>query len=334
MAAPKDDRATAIIAAINKGFKGAATRLSGGARSDVKEVIPTGIAVLDRYILGVGGLPVGRISETYSEEGVGKTSLVLGAIAACQRAGGLAIMVETEAALDSQRALAFGVNLREVILLQPGHIPEAGRQIELALQSVPKDVGPVLVAWDSIAATMSKEEAEEGLPDSQSFDKRAKDFSQMMRVLAPLIARSRAHLMLINQVRANIGVMFGDKFITPCGKAIKFHASIRLQMFGGKAQKDSSGQHEGKDVTIMAVKNKLTRPFRKAKVRLNYTGGWDDDWSTLNHAKQLGLVEPRTRDVSAARTALDAADWCRASGTAAPATAALEGDEALDEDGL
>ena len=339
--ASKQDPAAAVIAAINKGFKGAARKLSEGANSDVREVIPTGIEVLDRYVLGVGGLAVGRISELFSEEGAGKTSLLLAAMAGVQRMPkGLAIMVETESALDSQRAATFGVDLDRVVLLQPDHIPDAGMQIEAALKAIPAGIGPVLVGWDSVAATMSKEEAEEGLSDKESFDKRAKEFSKMMRVLGPLVAKSRCHLQLINQVRANIGVLFGDKFTTPCGKAIKFHASIRLQILGGKAQKDAAGQHEGKDITVMAVKNKLTRPFRKARVRLNYDVGWDNSWSTLNHAKELGVVGPRERSVQVAREALDKAQWYKSSASALPGGSdALPvgdvGDETeLDADGL
>lgn len=175
MSKPKaSDPVAAIIAAINKGFTGGASRLGQGAKSDVKEVIPTGIETLDKYVLGVGGLPVGRISELFSEEGAGKTSILLQALGGVQRMGGIAIMVETESALDSQRAKVFGVDLDQVVLIQPDHIPDAGQKIELALQSIPKHVGPILVGWDSVAATMSKQEAEEGLPDKESFDKRAK----------------------------------------------------------------------------------------------------------------------------------------------------------------
>ncbi len=350
MVKSKNDVAAQVIAAVNKGFKGAATRLGAGAKSDVREVIPTGLDNFDKYVCGVGGLPVGRISELFSEEGAGKTTVLLQAMAGVQKMGGLAIMVETETALDSQRAKVFGVDMDAVVLLQPDHIPDCGHQIELALKSLPKGVGPVLVGWDSVAATMSKQEAEEGLPDKESFDKRAKEFSGMMRVLGPLVAKSRAHLLLVNQVRANIGVMFGDKFITPCGKGIKFHASMRFQMFPGKSIKDAGGQHLGKDITILAIKNKLTRPFRKTKIRLLFDTGFDNDWGVLNHAKELRVVDARSRDVKAARVALDAADWYRTGGEAAPVANAMpEGDddddfhtvpkdstptEGLDADGL
>ena len=339
MAKKEKDLADKIMAAINKSFSGAATRLGDGARSDVRGVIPTGIDVLDKYVLGAGGFVEGRITELFSEEGAGKTSLALAAMAGCQRAGGLVIMAETEMALDSQRAKVFGVNIDDVILLQPDHIPMAGQQIEAALHGVPKGVGPILTVWDSVAATMSREEAENGLPDKDSFDKRGKDFSVMMRVLGPLLVKARTHLLAINQVRANVGVMFGDKWTTPCGKALKFHSSVRLQIFGGKAQKDASGQHEGKDVTVIAVKNKFTRPFRKCRLRLNYDTGWDNDWSTLNHAKELGVVDARSRDVVAARKALDAAQWYKVKHDDAMEAAhsiggvdALEGPDGVDLD--
>lgn len=303
-----------IAAAVNKVFKGGATLLGQGAISDVTEVIPTGIDVLDHYVLGIGGLAGGRMSEWFSEEGVGKTAMLLQTIGSCQRRGGIAILNETERALDSKRAEIYGIDLDRVILLQPDHIPEAGRQIELALEAIPPGgavagVGPILVGWDSIAATMSKQEAVEGLSDKESFDKRAKELSQILRVLGPLIARTKAHLLCINQVRANIGVMFGDKFTTPCGKTLKFHSSVRMQFFGGKAEKDAAGQHVGKTITVMAIKNKHTRPFRKARVRMMYDTGFNNDWSTLNHAKDLKLISARSQNLAKARAALDAAQW-------------------------
>lgn len=332
----KTDAIAAVLKAINAGFKGAATRLSGGSKSDVTEVIPSGVEVLDKYVLGPGGWPVGRISEVFSQEGGGKTSLLLAALAGAQRVGGIAVMVETETALDSRRAKVFGVDLDRVVLLQPGHLGEALRQIELTLKSIPAGVGPIMIGWDSVAATQSVEEALEGLPEKAAFDKRAKALSEGMRVLGPLVARARAHLMLVNQTRANIGVLFGDKHVTPGGGAIKFHAAARVQLMGGKAFKDPIGQHLGKDVTVIAVKNKLTRPYRKARVRLNYDTGWDDAWSTLNHAKELKVVDARSRDVAAARAALEAVEWHRSASApiASPGEDVDTQDADLDEEGL
>lgn len=326
------DHVSAILGAINTGFKGAATRLSEGSHADIKEAIPTGIEVLDRYVLGCGGWPVGRISEVFSEEGGGKTSLILAGLAGAQRAGGVAIMVETENALDSKRAAVFGVKLEDVIVLQPDHLGQVGQQVALTLKSIPPGAGPVFIGWDSVAATQSKEEAEQGLSDKESFDKRAKEISKALRVIAPLVPRARAHLALVNQVRANIGVLFGDKWTTPGGKAIKFHASVRLQILGGKAIKDAAGQHTGKDITVIAVKNKIVRPWRKARVRLDYDNGWDDGWSTLNHAKELGVIGARDRSVEAARAALATVQWYKS--TSAPvARPGEDGAEDAEQDG-
>ena len=120
-----------------------------------------------------------------------------------------------------------------------------------------------------------------------------------------MLKQHRACILFINQVRDNIGVMFGDQYTTPGGHAVKFFASVRLQLLGGKAYKDAkSGEHRGKDITVIAAKNKLHPPWRKGRVRLDYETGWDDDWSTVWLAKELGLIEPRARKVSVAREKL------------------------------
>ena len=316
----KHDPVANILAAIHKGFgKASAMRLSGGARSDLREVIPTGIDVLDHYVLGCGGLPVGRMMEVISEEGAGKTSFLLACLAAAQRAGGIAILAETEVSLDTRRASVFGLDPDRVVLLQPGHLDEAVQQQEEAIKAIPAGVGPVVLGWDSVAATPSKEEVEEGLGEASAFDKRAKAISQALRVLCPLAARHRVCLVYVNQIRDKIGVMFGNKTGSPGGHALKFHASIRLQLFSGKAQKDSASQHTGKFVTFLSIKNKLAVPFRKASVKLTYATGWDDKWSTLNHAKALGLVDNRAKGEEAwvvARDKLLAVGWGGSGGLA------------------
>jgi len=310
--ADKKDTVSAIIAAINKGWRGAAVRLADGAKSDVAEVITTGIDVIDKYVIGCGGLPVGRFSEVFSEEGVGKTSFMLSCAAAAQRVGGVAIIIETEFALDRKRAKTFGVNWDDLILLQPGHLDDVCAQAALAIKSIPPGVGPVFLGWDSIAATPSKEEVDLGLQEGKSWDTRARGISQALRVLGPLLARHRVHLMMINQTRDKIGVMFGNKVATPGGHAPKFHCSLRLQLFNGKAVKDSMGQHVAKPVSFMAIKNKMAPPWRKAQVKLDFSTGWDNDWATLTHAKNLKLVPPRSRDLKEAIKALEAAEWSKA----------------------
>ncbi len=282
--------------------------MGAGNRADVTEFIPTGIEVLDRYGIGRGGLPVGRMTELYSAEGAGKSSLMLSAIAQVQKMGGLAIVAETEVGLEMERVVEFGGNPDELILLTPAHLDEFMALAEATLKAIPPDVGPVLFAWDSVAATMTRDEYENGLAKAKSFDTRAKTISQGCRALMPLAAEHRVALLFINQIRDKIGVMFGPKTSTPGGHAIKFHASLRIQMFPGKSVKKGE-EVLGKDVLMIIPKNKVGKPHRKVTARLNYDGFWDDDWTTLNYAKDRGLVEKRCKDVAEARAAIDTAGW-------------------------
>ena len=262
-------------------------------------MIPTGLDVLDNYIIGCGGLPEGRIVELYSEEGGGKSTLSYTFLAAVQRAGGTAVLAETEQVFDETRAALFGVNLSELIILNGEHVEELVVQFEKTLDSVEKlNAWPCVIVWDSVAQTPTKAEHEEGFIGGGKPGDRAKSLSLAMRTLAPKISRSRTCFVAINQVRDNIGVMFGDKYVTPGGHAIKFAASVRLQIFGGKAIKDGN-EHIGKDITVMAMKNKMAPPFRKSRLRLNYESGWEDEWNTINHAKDRGVISKGTRFNSA-----------------------------------
>lgn len=282
--------AVEIAEAVKKKFgkESALVLGEGGSRSDVREVIPTGVEVIDRYVLGCGGFPVGRITELYSGEGAGKTSLLLAAIASAQRQGGLAVLAETEHALDTKRATTFGVNLDQVVLLQPNHIEGMMEQAEAVLLSLKADV-PVLFGWDSIAATPPKSELEEGLVGDAVIGERARLLSRACRVLPGAAKGKRVAFVFINQTRDKIGGFGADHTTTPGGNAVKFLASIRLSLLGGAAVKDGA-IHVAKDITVMTVKNKLTPPFRKARVRLNYTTGFDNRWSTISHAKDEEVI--------------------------------------------
>lgn len=322
----------AILAAINKGAGKSinpARVMGSGNRSDVTEFIPTGIEVLDKYGIGRGGLPVGRMTELFSAEGAGKSSLVLSALAQCQKMGGIAIIAETEVALEGDRAEKFGVDLDQLILLTPAHLDEFWAQAEATLKAIPEGVGPVLFAWDSVAATMTKDEFENGIEKSKSFDTRAKSISKGCRALCPLAAEHRAALLFVNQVRDKIGVMFGPKTTTPGGHAIKFHSSLRLQMYPGKSVKQGE-EVIGKDVLITNLKNKVGRPHRKLTARLNFDGFWDDGWTTLNFAKDRGLVDNRCRDLDRAKAAIEAAGWGGGSASVAEGVE-QEAEEDVDE---
>jgi recombination protein RecA len=307
----KQETLKRIVDAVRKQFgEGAALTMGDGmaGRSEVSEVVPTGILPVDHYVFGCGGLPVGRLVEVYSEEGVGKTSFAMAAVAGAQREGGLAMWIETEEALDRTRFTVFGADREQVALLQPGSIEQCGETMELSLKTIPKGVGPNLLVWDSIAATPTQREVDEGLSGGDRVGERARVLSKMCRSLLRLAAERRTALLFINQVREKIGVMFGDKYTTPGGHGVKFHASVRLQLFGGKSVKDGD-EHTGKTITFLGAKNRMAPPWRKAQVRLDYAKGWDNQWSVLNHAKDKGLVADNARGEKHYLDALDKLGW-------------------------
>jgi recombination protein RecA len=293
----KIDPVKAVLEGITKRLgKGTAHLLSEGADSDIEEVIPTGIDVLDHHVLGIGGWPVGRIVELFAGEGDGKSSLLFQTIAGVQREGGIAALAETEHAMDSSRAQVFGCNLDNVILAQPDTMEETLQFLEATLESFPrtkKGDPPNFLGWDSFAATPTKKEIEEGLDFKAAMGDRAKMMSTAMRVLTQLTTERRALFMIVNQTRADIGKWGGGK-TTPGGSALKFHASVRLELFSGKSVKVGT-DHVGKQVTMMAAKTKIGgKPWAKAKVRLYYDTGWSNTWSTVDYAKDRKLIPNNT----------------------------------------
>lgn len=325
----------AVLAAIRQGLgKGAAGRLSDGGVSEVREVIPTGIPALDQYVLGIGGFAVGRLAEVYGEEGSGKTSLLYAAIAACQRAGGVAMLADNEQALNESRTRTFGVDPDNVILLglrESLCMEDLLAAAERAFRAIPAGVGPNLFGWDSIASTPMRTEVEGTLLDGQGMGtERAKFLGRACKSLCKLATEKRVALLFVNQVREKIGIAFGDKYTTPGGRAVRFYASTRLQLLGGKALKDR-GFHAGKDVTVLASKNRMAPPWRKARIRLDYENGWDGDWSALDLAKEWKLLPPGTRDPRVALATLEGIGWNPRKAAGAP----LDGERPAeaDEDG-
>jgi len=337
----EDDPVKAVIAGIKARVKhGTARLLSEGTDSDVEEVIPTGIDVLDHHVLSIGGLPVGRIVELYAGEGVGKTSLLFQMIAGAQREGGVACLNETEHAIDAPRAAAFGCDIDRVVLEQSDTLEDAYAWIESALDSAPrskKGDPPFFVSFDSLAATPSMKEVKEGLHGKDAAMDRAKVTSKALRILTPKVAGARAVWVVVNQTRTLVGGGWGSSTTTPGGAALKFHASIRLELFSGKSIKAVVGgmeQHVGKQVTMMAAKTKVGgRPWAKAKVRLYYETGWNNAWSTVWHAKDRKLVPASAKyNEETYLMALKALGWNRgfaAGGMAEPVGDVEDTDEEL-----
>ena len=285
-----------------------AVLLSEGHRAAVKEVIPTGIEVIDRYLLGCGGFPVGRFSEIFGDEGTGKTSLFCATAAGAQREGGLAILCDTEHAFSEERAVTFGMDPEGLILLQPDSLEEAIDAMTEALNAIPSDVGPNLLCLDSLAASPPKAELE-GEAGDIAMGVRARLVNKMYRTLLSVMSKKRCHFMVINQIRMKIGVVFGSPETTPGGPSIKYAASHRLRLGSGKPIKDGHDT-TGKDVPIKVVKNKVAIPHHEAQIRLRFNEGWDNRWTTISHAKDVELVPQDLKTTDAGyKKALEALNW-------------------------
>ena len=281
----------AAVAAINKKFAAGSVRaMSEGSGSDLHEVMPTGVDVIDNWAIGCGGLPSGRIIEVYSGEGVGKTSFGFACLAAAQRTGGIGVLYETERSLVPERADIFGVDRSKIVLGEPETMNDLLAQVKELLAFIPKGVGPNVIVWDSLAATPTEKEVA-GKPQPGDH---ARQMSSNLRLIAPMLHKHRTCLIVINQTRSNIGVIFGDSTTTPGGSSLGFYASIRLAMWRGSAVKEGPDV-VGHRITLKAVKNKLAYPQRKVSLRLDYRYGFDDEWSTIDFAKERALIPKGAR---------------------------------------
>ena len=283
-------------------------------RGAVSEVIPTGIAPIDHYLIGIGGLPVGRASEVYGPNGVAKTSFMLLCCRAVQAIGGIVILAENEAALDPNWAHnVHGVDLDNIINIETDYIEQTTEALADTIVAMPKSVGPILCAWDSIAATPTKAEVN-GI--AYAYDEKVKDrlgdrartLSQACRQLAGVLKGHRVHLMFVNQVRQKIGIVYGSNEVTPGGEAVKFYSSLRFRLSNEGAVKDGSDQI-GSDIKFSAVKNKLSPPWRTVSARLDYKTGWDADWSMLAYAMDKKILPARSRGKAALREAFEKTGW-------------------------
>jgi len=278
----------AAIATITKSYgEGSIMRL-GDARAQTKiEVIPTSSLAMD-LALGVGGIPRGRVVEIFGPESSGKTTLMLHVIANAQKTGGLAAFIDAEHALDPGYAKRLGVNLDDLLVSQPDSGEEALTICETLARSNALDV----IVIDSVAALVPKAELE-GEMGMATMGMQARLMSQALRKLTAVLAKSKTTCIFTNQLREKVGVMFGNPETTPGGKALKFYASVRIDIRRKDTLKDDAGNAVGNHVRVKIVKNKVAPPFAEAEFDIIYNHGINQEGSILDVGIENGVVDKK-----------------------------------------
>ena len=247
------------------------------------DAVSTGSIGLD-YALGVGGMPRGRIIEIFGPESSGKTTLALHVVAEAQKAGGIAAFVDAEHALDPEYARRIGVKLQELLISQP----DTGEQALDIVESLVRSGNVDIIIIDSVAALTPKDEIE-GEMGQQHVGKQARLMSQALRKLTAIVSRSKTIVIFINQIRMQIGVMFGNPETTPGGKALKFYTSVRLDIRRIASIKKGEEVVGGR-VRVKVVKNKVAAPFKTTEFDLLYNEGISREGELIALGEKYGLV--------------------------------------------
>ena len=292
---PSDDKQSAArskaldlaIQQIQKDFgEGSIMRMGDAHRVDI-DVIPTGNLLIDRA-LGVGGFPRGRIVEIYGPESSGKTTLTLTVIAQAQKRGGLAAFIDVEHALDPEYSKKLGVNMTDLLVSQPSSGEEALQICEQLVRSNALDV----IVIDSVAALVTKNELEGEIGDA-TVGAQARLMSQALRKLTSFISKARTCVIFTNQVREKIGVMFGNPETTPGGRALKFYASVRVDIRRIGQIKATDGTVTGNVTKVKIVKNKVAPPFTEAEFEIIYNEGISGTGSLIDLAVEKEILQKR-----------------------------------------
>lgn len=272
-----------VLGQIEKQYgKGAIMKLGEEAKNVGIDVIPTGCLALD-VALGIGGFPRGRIIEVYGPESSGKTTVALHAIAEAQKAGGIAAFIDAEHALDPVYAANLGVDLDNLYVSQP----DTGEQALDITDSLVRSGAVDLIVIDSVAALTPRVEIEGEMGDAV-VGAQARLMSQALRKLTPITAKSKTCIIFINQLREKVGIMFGNPEVTAGGKALKFYASVRIDVRKSDALKDGSNMI-GNHTKAKIVKNKVAPPFKTAEFDIMYGKGISNESCLVDLGLAYGM---------------------------------------------